>query len=67
MKITEPEFTEVAAKLATVLKAARLNKLPGMDSVAVALNARPTHDEHMHAKNIMRVLEDLGYEIHKKG
>lgn len=65
MKISEHEFTELASRVAQYVKAKRLARLPGMDDVAVALNSRPTYDEHMNMKEVMRVLETLGYEIHK--
>lgn len=65
MKIHEPEFTKLAEQVARKLKAERLARLPGMDTVAVALNSGPTYDEHMQMKRILRTLEELGYEIHK--
>lgn len=65
MKIHEPEFTKLAEQVARRLKAEHLARMPGMDSVAVAMNSSPTYDEHMQMKRVLRTIEELGYEIHK--
>lgn len=65
MKITEPEVTQLALRIATAVKAEHLRRLPGMDAVAVALNSKPTDEEHMRVKSLLRLIEQAGYEIHK--
>lgn len=65
MKVYEPEFTELAKRLATAIKIERLRAMPGMDDVAVALNCQPTHEEHLEMKHVLRLIEHAGYEIHK--
>lgn len=64
-RVMEPEFTELALRVATALKIEYLKKLPGMDDAAVALNCSPTHEEHMRVKKTLALVETAGYIIAK--
>lgn len=66
-KVTEPEFTRLAERVATATKTEKLRHLPGMDAVALALNCGATDAEIAVVKKILRLVEQAGYEIHRQG
>ena len=60
--LTEQDYT----KIARALKVRRLRSTPGMDEVAVALNAKPTYDEVESVRTMAEVFLKAGYEIKPK-
>jgi len=65
MIVHEPEFTRLAERVATAIKYDQLRHT--MDGEALALNVTPTTEETQRVKRVLRLVEQAGYEIHKKG
>lgn len=50
-------------KIAKSIKTEKLACHPCMDSVAIALNCRPTYEEKQALSNIVAHIENAGFEI----
>lgn len=64
--INTKERQDLARKIARVEKINRLRRSPGMDEVAIALNASPTWREIEAIEFILEQIGFLGYGIIKK-
>lgn len=62
--MTEPELRKAAESAATILKAGRLMRIPGMDAAAVAMNCKANADEIDAVYQTIVVLMELGYVIY---
>jgi len=56
METDETTVRRVAERVAKRMKIRRLERMPGMDEVAIALNARPTYDEEREAEAWVRAV-----------